>query len=208
VPTAATLVRHQSWLSDAWSNGQYFLPLPPALSPGGQVNTLALIHTRRSGCNRRERNAGLSATGAWIRIAVGEARVPVAGVRGVEHRTFVCSECHVTEHRLVFIKDGPAVLGAMPRHGVVRFSVIRSAHQHENPPHALWLLRTRSKGPRSCCCTPEERDEFAAGRSMTSSARASSVAGTSSPSAFAVFRLITSSYRISACTEVGGVEAM
>jgi hypothetical protein len=23
-------------------------------------------------CNRRERNAGLSATGAWIRIAVGD----------------------------------------------------------------------------------------------------------------------------------------
>jgi hypothetical protein len=27
-------------------------------------------------------------------------------VRGVEHHTFVCSECHVTEHRVVFIKDG------------------------------------------------------------------------------------------------------
>ena len=25
---------------------------------------------------------------------------------GVEHHTFVCSECHVTEHRVVFIKDG------------------------------------------------------------------------------------------------------
>jgi hypothetical protein len=27
-------------------------------------------------------------------------------LRGVEHHTFVCSECHVTEHRVVFIKDG------------------------------------------------------------------------------------------------------
>jgi hypothetical protein len=27
-------------------------------------------------------------------------------VRGVEHHTFVCSACHVTEHRVVFIKDG------------------------------------------------------------------------------------------------------
>ena len=27
-------------------------------------------------------------------------------VRGVEHHTFVCSECHVTEHRVVLIKDG------------------------------------------------------------------------------------------------------
>ena len=27
-------------------------------------------------------------------------------VCGVEHHTFVCSECHVTEHRVVFIKGG------------------------------------------------------------------------------------------------------
>ena len=27
-------------------------------------------------------------------------------VRGVEHHTFVCSACHVTERRVVFIKDG------------------------------------------------------------------------------------------------------
>jgi len=36
--------------------------------------------------------------------------------------------------------------------------------------------------------------------SMTSSARASSCAGTSSPSVFAVLRLITSSYLVGACT--------
>ena len=29
-----------------------------------------------------------------------------AGLRGVEHHTFVCSACHVTERKLVFIKDG------------------------------------------------------------------------------------------------------
>jgi hypothetical protein len=27
-------------------------------------------------------------------------------VRGVEDHTFICSECHVTERRVVFIKDG------------------------------------------------------------------------------------------------------
>ena len=27
-------------------------------------------------------------------------------LRGVEHHTFACSECHVTEHRVAFIKDG------------------------------------------------------------------------------------------------------
>jgi hypothetical protein len=26
--------------------------------------------------------------------------------RGVEHHTFIRSACHVTEHRVVFIKDG------------------------------------------------------------------------------------------------------
>jgi hypothetical protein len=35
--------------------------------------------------------------------------------RGVEHHTFICSACHVTEHRVVFIKggretDGPPML--------------------------------------------------------------------------------------------------
>ena len=42
--------------------------------------------------------------------------------------------------------------------------------------------------------------------SITSSARASRVGGTSSPSALAVFRLITSSYLVGACTgEVAGL---
>ena len=34
--------------------------------------------------------------------------VPDEGVpvRGVEHQTYICSACHVTERRVVFIKDG------------------------------------------------------------------------------------------------------
>jgi hypothetical protein len=42
-------------------------------------------------------------------------------VRGVEHHTFICSGCHVTEHRVVFIKDGreadgpPMPMQAAPR---------------------------------------------------------------------------------------------
>src|SRR6516162_4704517 len=48
--------------------------------------------------------------------------------------------------------------------------------------------------------TAEQRDELAPLHSITSSARASNVAGTSRPSAFAVFRLITSSYLVGACT--------
>jgi hypothetical protein len=42
-------------------------------------------------------------------------------VRGVENHTFICSACHVTEHRVVFIKagretDGPPMpMQAVPR---------------------------------------------------------------------------------------------
>jgi hypothetical protein len=42
-------------------------------------------------------------------------------LRGVEHHTFVCSECRVTEHRVVFVKDGretdspPMPMKAAPR---------------------------------------------------------------------------------------------
>ena len=69
----------------------------------------------------------------------------------------------------------------------------------ENPSHALALLRPRRERPR--CRAAEKRDEFAArSHSITSSARASTVGGISSPSALAVLRLITSSYLVGACT--------
>src|SRR5262245_7974415 len=61
------------------------------------------------------------------------------------------------------------------------------------------LLRPRDDRPRRHAA--EQRDELAAvTHSITSSARASSVGGTSRPSAFAVLRLITSSYLVGACT--------
>ena len=46
----------------------------------------------------------------------------------------------------------------------------------------------------------EQGDEVASPHSITSSARASTVAGTSMPSALAVFMLITSSYLVGAWT--------
>src|SRR5207253_9701255 len=61
------------------------------------------------------------------------------------------------------------------------------------PDHWHWLpLRARRERPRDRRAA-EQRDELAAFHSITSSARASSVAGTSRPNAFAVLRLITSS---------------
>src|SRR5262245_38263117 len=53
------------------------------------------------------------------------------------------------------------------------------------------LLRMRRERP-SRCRAAEQRDELASPHSITSSARASSVGGTVRPSAFAVFRLMTS----------------
>src|SRR5262249_24423565 len=61
------------------------------------------------------------------------------------------------------------------------------------------LLPSRREGP--CRRAADQRDELAPPHhSITSSARASSVGGTSRPSALAVLRLITSSYFVGACT--------
>src|SRR5262249_48299600 len=60
-------------------------------------------------------------------------------------------------------------------------------------------LRPRRKRPRHRCAA-EQRDEVAPLHSMTSSARASTLAGISMPSALAVLRLMTSSYLVGACT--------
>jgi hypothetical protein len=80
-----------------------------------------------------------------------------------------------------------------PRKACLHFRIILGgAHEHPNPPHALRLLRTRTKRPRSRCA-PEERDEVAAGHSMTSSAVASSDGGTVRPSTRAVWWLMTKS---------------
>src|SRR6516165_2653511 len=75
----------------------------------------------------------------------------------------------------------------------------RRRHGCENPDAPnLQLLRVRRERPRSR--SAEKRDELAPPHSITSSARASTVAGMSMPSVFAVLRLITSSYLVGACT--------
>src|SRR4029453_18103134 len=77
--------------------------------------------------------------------------------------------------------------------------VLLKVHQHTDPSHPLALLRARRERPRDCRAA-EKRDELAPFRSITSSARASNVAGTVRPNAFAVLRLITNSYLVGACT--------
>src|SRR5262245_41450376 len=61
--------------------------------------------------------------------------------------------------------------------------------EHADAPHALALLRARRERPCPCCAA-EQHDKFPPVHSITSSARASNVVGTSRPSALAVLRLI------------------
>ena len=53
-------------------------------------------------------------------------------VRGVEHHTFICSGCHVTERRAVFIKDGREADGPpMPMQAarrIKRASTVQDEH--------------------------------------------------------------------------------
>src|SRR5262245_16163337 len=80
---------------------------------------------------------------------------------------------------------------------------LREVGEHAHTAHSLALLRARRERPYHRR-TAEYRNEVAPlhlrGHSITSSARASTVAGMSSPSALAVLRLITSSYLVGACT--------
>src|SRR5207247_744760 len=77
---------------------------------------------------------------------------------------------------------------------VRRCGVEEPDHRHHR------LLRAHRERPRRGCAA-EKSDELAtAAHSITSSARASRVVGISRPSAFAVLRLMTSSYLVGACT--------
>src|SRR5262249_9312571 len=74
-----------------------------------------------------------------------------------------------------------------------RCKVEKPDHRHPR------LLRAGRDRPRRSRAT-DQREERAPLHSITSSARASTVAGTSMPSVFAVLRLITSSYLVGYCT--------
>src|SRR5262245_30373126 len=86
------------------------------------------------------------------------------------------------------------------RYAGLKLRIVSGAgHQHADTPYALALLRPRSDRPGGRAA--EQRDERAASHhSITSSARASIVVGTSRPSVLAVLRLSTSSYLVGACT--------
>ena len=80
----------------------------------------------------------------------------------------------------------------------VRVPVRRCAAEEPDHRHRR-LLRARRERPRRRRAA-EQRDELAPPHSITSSARASSIGGTSRPSALAVLRLITSSNLVGCST--------
>src|SRR5262249_4104496 len=73
---------------------------------------------------------------------------------------------------------------------------LRIEHTHHRHRRLLRAGRERPRRRR----TSNERDELAAPHSITSSARASTVAGISMPRALAVLRLRIVSYLVGACT--------
>src|SRR4029077_11959012 len=82
----------------------------------------------------------------------------------------------------------------LPQHCIAGLSVrvgFEDARNDADASHPLALLRPRRERPG--CRAAEQRDELPPLHSITSSARASKVAGTSRPTTFAAVRLITSS---------------
>src|SRR5262245_53616643 len=107
----------------------------------------------------------------------------------------------MVQDRHVLALNETRLLEALPESAqklfVLRYGGEDPDHRHRR------LLRARRKGPcRSRAA--DERYEIAplhrCNHSITSSARASTLAGISMPSAFAVLRLITNSYLVGACT--------
>src|SRR5262249_21655046 len=99
--------------------------------------------------------------------------------------------------------DGPAQqrqpLQERPDAGL-KYRIIRGCvHEHADAPHPLALLRARCERPRRRRAA-EQTDELAPFHSITSSARASSVGGTSRPNALAVWRLRINSIFVDCCT--------
>src|SRR5262247_2453611 len=79
--------------------------------------------------------------------------------------------------------------------------LITARNAQSMPQAAVWQLLLCAPRPATRRRAAEQSDELAPpDHSITSSARASSVGGTSRPSPLAVFRLMASSYLVGACT--------
>src|SRR5262249_42276363 len=125
------------------------------------------------------------------------------------HLTAYQIGCEVGQYVLLVLR--PAILdhdilaldvagfaNALPECGQIACTISKRRAAEKSDHRHRRLLRASRERPRHRCAG-QQRDERAAPHSITSSARASSVGGTSRLSAFAVLRLITSSNLV-ACT--------
>jgi hypothetical protein len=68
-------------------------------------------------------------------------------VRGVENHTFICSACHVTEHRVVFIKGGRETDSPpMPMQAARRVKRAPVEEEHFAAPGLLGRVMARLRG--------------------------------------------------------------
>jgi hypothetical protein len=70
-------------------------------------------------------------------------------VRGVEHHTFICCACHVSERRVVFIKDGRETDGpSMPMQAAQRIKRASTVQdEHVAAPGFLSRVLALVRGP-------------------------------------------------------------
>src|SRR6516165_3221843 len=95
--------------------------------------------------------------------------------------------------------DVPGITQAFAECSRIGCGGIGSTAEEESDDRHRRLLRARRERPRGRRAA-EQTDEGAPPHSITSSASATSIGGTSIPSAFAVFALITSSNLVDCCT--------
>src|SRR5262249_7288808 len=129
----------------------------------------------------------------------GDRCHPTVNQIGCQHWQLVVSSlCPAVFNPQILTLDVAGLFQALAeRRRVVCERLRRATMQKPNHRHRA-LLRTRRERPSRHAT--EQTDELASLHSMTSSARASSVAGTSRPSALAVVRLMTRSNLVGCST--------
>src|SRR5262249_39258484 len=136
------------------------------------------------------------------RVAAGCGNHGNAAANEVSHerrQTIIFALQPVVFEPRVLAFDGAGLVEAfVERSDIARGNIATTAADKSDNRHRC-LLRARRERPRHSRAA-EKRDELAPLHSITSSARASSVGGTSRPSALAVLRLITSSNLVGCCT--------
>src|SRR5215470_14928447 len=101
--------------------------------------------------------------------------------------------------RDILTLDVPGFINALPECGQIACTISRRPEAAEEADHRhRRLLRARRERPRNRRA-PEQRDDGAPVHSITSSAAASNLSGTTRPSILAVWALMTSS-NLLACT--------